>query len=350
LGYALSSVSLGIGIPTKNQADYLAAAIESVLNQTHAATEIVVSDNHSTDNTAAVLAGFRDRVTVISPPSPLGGLAHFNFVAAHLKSEWMTLLGSDDVAKPELVETLLRGARQANDAVIIRAGYERIDGAGNVLGRALIRSVRRIARWPDTILEQLEGPRVNLGASAIRKSVWEDVGGFPERINLHGDWVFCLRMAPMGAFVYEPSTVMQKRFGYRPGLDRRRLLEELENDYVIATEIFPEIKNSLGPSYAPRIERAQRRVLKRRVAHASAVLGQDTRRDAAQVVHAWASAVGCTEVALAFESGAHIRRPSQVASKLRNAPAFLRQLTWGRRSAPVPSRSGCQRNGATGAT
>lgn len=51
-----SRVKISIGIPTYNQAEYLEETILSVLNQTVAAYEIVVSNNHSTDDTEKILA------------------------------------------------------------------------------------------------------------------------------------------------------------------------------------------------------------------------------------------------------------------------------------------------------
>lgn len=45
-------------IPCFNGEKFVSRAIESVLRQTHAAYEVIVVDNASTDNTLAVLSGF----------------------------------------------------------------------------------------------------------------------------------------------------------------------------------------------------------------------------------------------------------------------------------------------------
>ena len=50
-----SRIRVSIGIPTYNQAEYLEETILSVLNQTVPAYEIVVSNNHSTDDTEKIL-------------------------------------------------------------------------------------------------------------------------------------------------------------------------------------------------------------------------------------------------------------------------------------------------------
>lgn len=124
-------MGLAIGIPTYNQAAFLGQTLKSLLNQRVAPSQIVVSDNHSTDDTGKVLAEFRHDVTVISPPTHQRIYEHFNFVASRLEDEWIALLGSDDIAKPTFVEDLSAGTTRVPDAVLVRAGYEIIDGDGN---------------------------------------------------------------------------------------------------------------------------------------------------------------------------------------------------------------------------
>ena len=55
-----SRIRVSIGIPTYNQAEYLEETILSVLNQTVPAYEIVVCNNHSTDDTEKILEKYSD--------------------------------------------------------------------------------------------------------------------------------------------------------------------------------------------------------------------------------------------------------------------------------------------------
>ena len=74
-----SRVKISIGIPTYNQAEYLEETILSVLNQTVAAYEIVVSNNHSTDDTEKILDKYSDVIRVIQPPTHLTMVENWNF-------------------------------------------------------------------------------------------------------------------------------------------------------------------------------------------------------------------------------------------------------------------------------
>jgi len=48
-------------IPTRNRANLLKEAIESVLNQTFTDFELIIVDDGSTDHTAEVVAAFHDQ-------------------------------------------------------------------------------------------------------------------------------------------------------------------------------------------------------------------------------------------------------------------------------------------------
>ena len=56
---------VSICIPCHNGAEYVEEAVESALNQTWPAVEVVVVDDGSTDASVEVLARFGDRITVI---------------------------------------------------------------------------------------------------------------------------------------------------------------------------------------------------------------------------------------------------------------------------------------------
>ena len=64
-----ASVNVTVGIPTYNRARLLERSIASVLRQTYRHFSLVVSDNASDDDTAAVVASFRDPRLVYRPAS-----------------------------------------------------------------------------------------------------------------------------------------------------------------------------------------------------------------------------------------------------------------------------------------
>ncbi len=91
---------ISVIIPTFNRAWSLARAIDSVLTQTFAPKEIIVVDDGSTDETAQVLAGYGDRIQVLTRPNA-GVSSSRNAGICHSTGEWIALLDSDDEWMPE---------------------------------------------------------------------------------------------------------------------------------------------------------------------------------------------------------------------------------------------------------
>lgn len=95
-------------IPTYNRAPLLQEALKSVLNQTYPYFEIVVSDDASTDNTAEVVAGFKDkRIRYHRQPTNIGITANWEFVFSQAQTEFVAPLADDDLYAPEHLKTAL---------------------------------------------------------------------------------------------------------------------------------------------------------------------------------------------------------------------------------------------------
>src|SRR5690348_114572 len=92
---------VSICIPTYNQGRYVALAIESALSQEFDSLEVVVSDNHSTDETAEVLAAIGDpRLRVVRPERHLDMAEHFDFCIRESEGDYVNVLCSDDRLLP----------------------------------------------------------------------------------------------------------------------------------------------------------------------------------------------------------------------------------------------------------
>jgi glycosyltransferase involved in cell wall biosynthesis len=105
-------------INVRNGAQFLREAIDSVLAQTFAEWELVLWDDCSTDNSANIIAGYRDpRIHYYLSPddTPLGEAR--NRAIAHATGEWLAFLDQDDIWLPRKLEKQL--ALIAPDVAII---------------------------------------------------------------------------------------------------------------------------------------------------------------------------------------------------------------------------------------
>lgn len=93
----MSEPFFSVVIPTRNRAELLPFAIQSVLEQTFDDFEIIVSNNFSTDNTREVVAAFKDtRVRYFETSESLDLGDSFEFATSHATGEFITYLSDDD--------------------------------------------------------------------------------------------------------------------------------------------------------------------------------------------------------------------------------------------------------------
>lgn len=111
--------AVSIGITTYNRAHLVTRAIDSVLAQDYAPLRLVVVDDASTDDTAAVLARYASdpRVTIIALPINGGIPVAKNAALDALTGEYGALLDSDDALLPGAVGVCVRALEQRGEGV-----------------------------------------------------------------------------------------------------------------------------------------------------------------------------------------------------------------------------------------
>lgn len=128
---ALASVIL----PTYNRASVLPGALDSVLAQRYRPLELVVVDDGSTDDTAAVIAGWQREhaapgleVRYIAQPNA-GPAAARNRGIASASGDYLYFLDSDDRMHPDLLEAGVK-ALEAAQADCVLFGFDTLAASG----------------------------------------------------------------------------------------------------------------------------------------------------------------------------------------------------------------------------
>lgn len=113
---------VSIGLPVRNGAATLAAVVDSVLAQTHADIELVISDNASTDGTEEIarqLARDDTRVVYQRHPANIGILNNFMSSARTARGDYVRWIGDHDSLEPGYVARTLERFQEDERRVLV---------------------------------------------------------------------------------------------------------------------------------------------------------------------------------------------------------------------------------------
>jgi hypothetical protein len=124
----MTGPTFSIILPTFNRRELVGKAIESALRQTFTDFELVVSDNHSTDDTRSVIEQFDDpRVRYVRPPEHCILPEHWEFVRRQATGELVLLLGDDDALVESALEHFAAAQREHDADLLFSTVAEYLD-------------------------------------------------------------------------------------------------------------------------------------------------------------------------------------------------------------------------------
>lgn len=142
--------AVSIGVPVHNGAEYIGKALDSILAQTFADFEVIVSDNASTDATETICREYasRDkRFRYVRQESNIGGLPNFRYVLDRAAADYFTWLAHDDVLLPDFIGTT-HAFLAANPSVVAVSGdFEALDENGEIITVKALKEIRSDVPW-----------------------------------------------------------------------------------------------------------------------------------------------------------------------------------------------------------
>jgi len=209
----MSQDLVSIIMPAYNAEKYIAASIESVLAQTYSNWELIVVDDGSGDNTAAIVRKFvaRDpRIKYIFQENGRLGKAR-NTGISNSTGPLIAFLDSDDLWLPAKLEAQTRAMAENNADVVYSKTY--VFGDKNVEDETetLPSSIGKFS-GPDFFDSLVRRPQIPVLTVLLKRSALDRVGLFEEGKAYHGceDYDLWLRLARSGFVFYGMADVLAR--------------------------------------------------------------------------------------------------------------------------------------------
>jgi len=186
-------------IPLYNKEKYISQAINSVLEQTYTHFEIVVVDDGSTDNSAAIVRQFSDpRIRIIQKMNEGVSIAR-NRGVAESKYEYIAFIDADDLWMPTFLEEIEKLIREYPDAAIYGTNNYYEFGTGKIS----FEKYESLFKGSQTgIISDYFNVFANYGKSPFTTSnfcnsrkVFQEIGGYTPGVKLTEDSDLWCRIA-----------------------------------------------------------------------------------------------------------------------------------------------------------
>ncbi len=212
--------SVSVIIPTFNRVTLLERALNSVLEQTLPANEVIIVDDGSTDNTVSTLQSLYSKnefpkVTFIEQEN-LGVSAARNTGINAAKYEWIALLDSDDVWHHNKLEKQIQALKNAPEYLICHSD------------EVWIRNGRRVnkknkhQKFSGHIFQHcLPMCVISPSAVLIHRSIFDKVGLFDETLPACEDYDLWLRICSRYPVLYIDEALITKHGGHDDQLSRK---------------------------------------------------------------------------------------------------------------------------------
>lgn len=198
---------------TFNGEKYLQEQVESILRQTRMPSEIIVSDDGSSDGTVVLARGLLKarpdiRLVITTRKAPLGPAANFSSALSLAKSPLIALADQDDVWHPTKLETLGRVLEQDATLLLTHSDAALVDEDGRRTGSlshalAMTRSERRALSSGSALAALLRRNLVTGATVMVRSELLQVALPVPEGW-VHDEWLALVAALHQGvAFVDE---------------------------------------------------------------------------------------------------------------------------------------------------
>ncbi len=155
------NIKLTVGLLTYNRGSsgYLREALDAILAQTYKDFELLVMDNHSTDETSEIVLGYKDpRLIYVRQPPDGNGTTNYISALWMSRGKHILITHDDDIMEPDMLEKQMAFIAEHPDLLCVSTNVSLMDHFGNSIQSRLYEidydMIFRDAKYIPTYLEE----------------------------------------------------------------------------------------------------------------------------------------------------------------------------------------------------
>ena len=196
---------ISVALCTHNGVPYIAEQLRSILHQSLPPSQLVVSDDASSDGTVAlvreIIARFRAerpgsvlKFTLLQNPVALGVVKNFERAVQECSGELIALCDQDDVWQPHRLETVARVFAQRPELTLLHSDAQLVDAGGKPLQHTLFEAIgfsaaERLAVHEGRAFDALLRRNLVTGATTVFRRELLDLALPFEPAWVHDEWL-----------------------------------------------------------------------------------------------------------------------------------------------------------------
>ncbi len=247
---ASSEPSVSVVLATRDAASFLGAAVRSILAQTVRDIELVVVDDGSRDETAAVLTAMDDpRLVVVRNEEPTGLASALNLGFARASGRLIARMDADDIALPRRLELQLARLHASPAVAVVGSSVAELDENDRIGAIHLLPAGVEVTRWRSLFGTPFFHPSVVVDRAALEQQGLRYDAGYDAGDASTEDYELWSRLLDVadGDNVAEPL-LLYRRHGGQASVRRKE--HQLELRRAIAERRILAVAPGLGPEGA----------------------------------------------------------------------------------------------------
>lgn len=210
--FPIDTPLVSILIPTHNRPGFFRETLASVLQQTYANLEIIVSDDSTDDETEQLVRSeIHDPRVHYVHRTDSNMTKNFVWVLTHFHGKYFNLLMDDDLIAPEKIEMMVSCYEQFPHVSLVTSYRHVIDAEGNRING--VKAAQRLAEEPTQysgtdlhrlLLERTHNLIGEPSTTLLRKKDLDEILPFWQTYRPNADILTWLRLTELGDAVYLP--------------------------------------------------------------------------------------------------------------------------------------------------